>query len=185
MKNIKSLFISLVLIGSVSVIGAAETVKAAPGAALYVYTINNTVRPAPDADPITVIVDKSSMFSGNLRNNPETQALFKQNLFIVWKGYLAIPTKGTYTFSASFESDYGSDNNVIVQVNGKDLLMISQIKRPYKMNDSRSVMLEKGDYEITIIHRAVHNGAFSLRMWNKNNPLKKLNITPAVLLHAE
>ena len=53
------------------------------------------------------------------------------------------------------------------------------------MNDSCSVQMEKGDYEVTVIYRAIYDGDFSLRMWNKNTPLKKIEITPENMLHAE
>ena len=188
MKNYKSVFLTLVLTGAAFVIGAAEEVKAVPGAALYVYRITTDAdRPEANADPITVVVDKSNGFGyGNLRKDPETNKLFNQDVFMVWKGYIQIPAPGIYTFSASFLSSGGRWGNIVVfQLNGKDFLSIHHLNK-VKLNDSRSVSLAKGSYEITVIYKAkglCHD--FTLKYWRKDKPFKKYSVIPSGMLHAE
>ena len=76
MKLFKSLLCSLVLTGAASVIGQ-EAVKAVPGAALYVYKLTDASRPDPEADPLTVIVDKSEAFvkRASLEKKPGIKAI--------------------------------------------------------------------------------------------------------------
>ena len=183
----KMLAVSIAMVLFSGVVLAQEAVKAVPGAALLVYSICETVRPLPDAEPITAIVDNSTDFSKrNLSKNAETKKFVDQKLFLVWKGYIAIPKAGRYTFSMSYNVAVKNLNNTILQINGRDFLGISQLKDPLKFNDSKSLLLGKGDYEITIIHRSSHYGGdFSIRMWQTSNPLKKFMITPAAMVHAE
>ena len=170
------------------VLGAAETVNAAPGATLYVYNSTNEFRPAPDAEPITVIVDKGNGFSyGNLVKNAETKNLNGQRLFLVWKGYIQIPAAGVYTFSASFAGRNNSSHNVFILLNNKDFLNIYQNVKGVSMhNASKSVSLVKGHYELMFVYKAqLGCPNVTLKMWNKKSPLKKFAITPASMAHAE
>ncbi len=166
-----------------------EEMKSVPGAALMVYDWSELNRPAPDADPITAVVDKATAFSkGNLRSSKESQKFLNKSIFLVWTGFVSVPQAGTYTFSMAYESNngYPTVNNTILQVNRQDLLVITKTNKgkPY---GATSVTLEKGNYEITLIHRADsnHDCDVTVQMWNRKNPLKKTFITPAVLYHAE
>ena len=171
--------------GIMCMASANDAPKAVPGAEMYVYSITDLKKPTPDADPLAVVVDKSEGFAkANLRRNSETAKFLHQNIFIVWKGYIAIPQKGMYTFAMSYDApSHYYNNNVFFQINGKDFLDIAS--RHQKYNDSRSLLLDKGHYEIKIINRIEHDFSFSIKMWNKARPLKKANITPAIMVHAE
>ena len=165
---------------------------AAPGAALYVYTHTDSSAPLPDADPIVAVVDNSDQFSKlNVKKNDETKKFHNQPVFLVWNGYVEIPAKGKYTFALSFDHSGTSGwchDNVIVKIGTKNILNISKTSKKLKENDSRTLSLEKGDYEFTIIFKLAEDyqrSPFSLKMWNRNRPLKKTNITPATMYHAE
>ena len=196
MKFYKAALLSVALMGVASVIGAAEaaktagtakaaeTVKAVPGAAVYIYNWADAARPDAEADPLTVIVDKSEDFwhqNPTLKNNEETKKFVGAKHFIVWKGYIHIPAPGTYTFSSSVGA---SDVNVIIQLNGKDFLCCDRGWNN-KLHASRSVQLSKGDYELTAIMKSFGHGYFELKMWDKKRPFKKTTITPAKMVHAE
>ena len=175
------------ILSGVSLVAAQEPLKPAPGAALYIYNISDAAKPASDAEPISVTVDSSTQFSkANLSKNGETRKFVNQDLFLVWTGYISITQKGIYTFSMSYETKnpYRAPS-VIFQINGKDFLGIMQKSQKTKLNDSLALSLDKGDYEIKLICRATGAHDFSVKMWNKLRPLKKIKITPASMVHAE
>ena len=187
-KTVKMLMTILIVAATVFTVAAdGPVLKAAPGAMMFVYNLTDGKRPAPDADCIDVVADNSPSFmKNNLRKYKETDKFADQKIFIVWKGFIRVDEAGTYTISLSFGgSGNGNANHVVFQLNGRDLLTISHFRDSYVMNDSCSVQMEKGDYEVTVIYRAIYDGDFSLRMWNKNTPLKKIEITPENMLHAE
>lgn len=181
--------LALAVMGAAFVLGADEAVKAAPGAVLSVYSLTDALRPDPDADPITVIVDRGDWFSyGNLSKNSETEKLNGQKLVLVWKGYIEIPAQGVYTFSASYVRTADCPENTFIQLNGKDFLNLYQrIKNDTRLNAVKSVRLAKGHYELTVISwMPVYYAAdFTLKMWDKRKPLKKYVISPASMVHAE
>ena len=168
-------------------VSAQEALKVAPGSALYIYNLSDSVKPAPEAEPISVIVDSSAQFSKlNLSKNKETYKFTNQELFLVWTGYISITQKGIYTFSMSYNATNSwMAPSVVFQINGKDFLRIIQSRKENKLNDSLSLALEKGNYEIKLICRATGVHEFSVKMWNKLRPLKKFEITPASMVHAE
>ena len=171
--------------GIMCMASANDAPKAVPGAEMYVYSITDLKKPTSDADPLAVVVDKSEDFSkGNLRRNSETSKFRNQSVFIVWKGYIAIPQRGVYTFALSYNDPCRSYDDVFFQINGKDFLDICLLPKS-KYNDSRSLLLDKGHYEIKIINRCPNSHDFSIKMWNKARPLKKAKITPAIMVHAE
>ena len=191
-KSIKCLVLICAVFCGVFPAFAQETSKTVPGSVLYIYSYTNMLRPAPDTDPITVVVDSGNKFEKSLlQNNKETSKFAVQSVFLVWNGYITIPAKGIYTFSASFidGTHYTSENNVIIQISKKDILNISKIHKNFKNNDSKSVILEKGSYEISVINKSPgsyhHSKDFVLKMWNKLKPLKKFEITPASMYHVE
>ena len=124
-------------------VSAQEALKAAPGAALYIYNLSDSVKPAPEAEPISVIVDSSAQFSqGNLRKNNETLKFLNQQLFLVWTGYISITKKGIYTFSMSYNKQHSWNNpSVVFQINDKDFLRIVQSRKETKLNDSLYIAL--------------------------------------------
>lgn len=166
---------------------AQEAVKARPGAMLMVY---DDV-PNPDLDPIAVIVDKATGFEkGNLRQNSDTEKLVGQGVYMLWKGYIHIPAPGKYTFVLSYDRpSRGEGFETVLYVNSKAFLSLSMFGGDkQRWNHSGSLTLDKGDYEISILHKALNGGSyssFSLKMWNRATPLKKVTITPAAMVHAE
>lgn len=188
MKKITKLMAALLVMTGFSAATAAETLKLAPGAALLVYNVKDSkeTRPAADADPVAAVVDKEKMFwKHNVGNNQETRKFGSQSVWVVWKGYIAIPAKGMYTFSIAFDNFNDQSRMVLFQLNGQDFMAIPvrRDKNKLQQSDSRSVMLEKGNYEVTFV--CFGSDPFSVRMWNKSNPLKKTVITPEMMTHAE
>ncbi len=185
-KISKLLAVVLATVAFACVTIAQDAVKAVPGAMLMVY---NEV-PNPDIDPIAVIVDKATSFhKNNLLSDSETKKLANQGVYMMWKGYIHIPAPGKYTFALSYNADaspYSRDETVLY-VNGKAFLGLSMRSGDkQKWNHSGSLTLDKGDYEISILHKAIdHAHSFSLKMWNRATPLKKVTITPAAMVHAE
>ncbi len=167
---------------------AQEELKTAPGAVLMIYSLTDSTRPLPDAEPITAVVDNAQELGGsNVRKNKETQKFANQDVFMVWSGYIAVPQTGKYTLSMSFDSKNSNfNNNVILMVDGSDFLEIShKADGSSKPNDSRALSLTKGAHEITIILKSHGYDSFSIRMWNSATPLRKMAITPATMYHAE
>lgn len=192
MKNFgKMLLGAICAVTLTAALHAEEAATTAPGAILYIYSIADTPVPPADADPIAVVVDKNTIFSAhNLFKNEETVKFGEQALFLVWRGYITIQTKGVYTFAASYnDSNYGK--NTVIQINGQNLLAIDSINHQTQhLNASASVTLEPGTYEITISHKKIYFGSnlrdyITLTYWNRATPLRKTVLTPAVMFHAE
>ena len=176
--------IVLAIVCSVSLFAQTAS-KRMPGAALYVYNINNADKPAPGAEPINVIVDSQRGFNRmNLSKYNETYAIYNRDLHLVWTGYIYIEQEGVYIFSLNYNdtNNFGAPS-VIFQINDKNFLKISLDQRLY--SNSCSVRMGKGYYKLTFMCRATGESNFSVRMWNKATPLKKIDITPASLYHEE
>ena len=192
MKNfVKMLLGVLCAVTLTATLRAEEAVTTAPGAILYIYSIADTPVPPADAAPIAVVVDKNTQFAWqNLRQNDETAKFYGQPLFLVWRGYITIQTKGVYTFAASYENTT-SLKNTVFQINGQQLMTIDSFKRQRpNPNASASVTLEPGTYEITISHKIPDSNMhpskdFTLTFWNRATPLRKTVLTPALMFHAE
>ena len=187
-KFLKTLIVAGIALAGMSFTSAAEAVKAVPGAALFVYNYAETAKPAPDADPIAVVVDTAEQFTqNNLHKNKETAKFYRQRVFLVWSGFISIPKKGAYVFSLTYNDNSNNDHSsVIFQMSNRDFLaIIGPWNKTPKLNDSRSLLLDKGNYEIKLICRAPHSPSFSLKMWARNRPFKKYEITPATMVHVE
>ncbi len=190
------------VIGCVAVNVLANTVaetpqfKAVPGAYMMFYDHTPADMPSPDAEPLVSIIDNSSDFSWeNMRKNKETSEYSNQPGFRVWSGFIKIPAKDMYSFVLSCRNygSYqgnrdGSHNNVRVLINGKELLHIYSGERDrVKKNDAKRLLLEGGYYSIQIISKWAIYGVnpFTLKFSPKSNPVKKYDVTPATLFHAE
>ena len=182
-----------------------KTVVAKPGAILELYSATlQKVRPDVEAEPIAVVVDKGAQFChDNVTLNNEVAKYRQQYLFKIWKGYVTIPADGTYVISLSYNyyDKWGTrgpnNSNTILEISGKPIMFISQSRRSAgamleghgggsNLNATKSMRLQKGSYEFKIIHRSgFRNDIFTLKLWNKKHPLKKMVVTPANMAHVE
>lgn len=178
------IFISAIILTNI-IVHAQDAQVAASGAELSLYHLTGAVRPSTDIKPLITIVDKANSFSkNNLRRNKETKSFQRQNVFMVWNGYISVPQTGNYTFSMFYSSlrpAYHKLRNTIFQISNKDLIVISD----KQTSQNRSLALEKGDYKITIIHKGLPRADFSLEMFDNVNPQNKTKINPATMVHIE
>ena len=175
------------------------------GAILEIYSASlQKVRPEAEEEPIAVVVDKGNQFChDNITLNSEVAKYREQYLFKVWKGYVTIPADGTYVISLSYNyyDKWGTrgpnNSNTILEISEKPIMFISQVRRSAgamlegrnasnHLAATRSVKFSKGSYEFKIIHRSGYkNDIFTLRLWNKKRPLRKMVVTPANMAHLE
>ena len=196
MKKIFTL--ALLLVCSVAFTDDTKVVVAKPGAILELYNASvKEVRPSKE-NHITTITDLGKQFChDNVTLYNETKNLRQQYLFKVWTGYITIPEAGEYVVSLSYDiykpHTYWGPNpnseNTILDIAGRNILYIHKVytrqDKP-KLNASARVTFQKGSYEVKITHRSNYvNDRFTLKIWNRKTPLKKMIITPCDMSHVE
>ena len=187
----KNFVLGLLLLCSICFANEQKTVLAKRGAILEIYSASlQKVRPGAEEEPIAVVVDKGNQFChDNITRNSEVAKYRRQYLFKVWKGYVTIPADGTYVISLSYNY-YGLNNsNTILEISQKPIMFISQVRRrggESNLTATQSIRLSQGSYEFKIIHRSgFRNDTFTLKIWNKKRPLRKMVVTPANMVHVE
>ena len=193
----KNFVLGVLLLCSICFANEQRTVVAKPGAILELYNATRKkVEPDIDAEPIAVVVDRGNQFChDNITLNKEVAKYRGQYLFKVWKGYVTVPADGNYVISLSYNhyDKWGTmgpnDSNTILAISGKKIMYITQIitrTGGFHLNATKSMKLSKGSYEFKIIHRSgFKNDIFTLKLWDKQRPLKKIIVTPASMAHVE
>ena len=201
----KNFVLGLLVLCSICFSNEQKTVIAKPGAILELYdATTQKVRPDIEDEPIAVVVDKGSQFTHcNIIQNKEVARYRDQYLFKIWRGYVTIPADGNYVIALSYNyyDKWGTrgpnNSHTILEISGKTIMAIAQGQRSVgamldgrgsagKLNATQNIRLQKGSYEFKIIHRSgVKNDVFTLKLWDKKRPLKKIFITPANMAHVE
>ena len=175
MMRIVSVLLMLLL--GVSLTAAPKKkIRIAPGAACYVWnqdTINK-----PNTVPTGAFVDESTGFSSDNIHKCEELRTLRENIFIMWDGYLRIPKTGKYRFTLSVSA--ASRVAAKVFLNGEQVI--------YRMARGATAVtaqatLKKGFVKVRIYMNPANGHHFGLKFAPATG-MNSTSITPGGLYHA-